>query len=262
MNQHRVYAIMCRHGYDARRNLNRIADSIYWPAQNMVVWGFFTLYLSRDHRLEPGLTTYLLGATMLWGMFYSFQRDLAVGFMEELWSRNLVNLFSTPLRISEYLTGLILLNLLKGLLGLLIAGAIAECCYAQNLFPFLRGFLPFLLVLILFSLSTGLVMTGLIVRFTTKVQTLAWSFAGLLMPLSCVFYPVSALPGWLRPLALALPSTHAFEGMREEMATGVISRTHFACGMGLNLVYLVFALFFFSRMFELARRHGFLVEQK
>ena len=253
---------MSRHGYDARRNLNRVADTIYWPAQNMIVWGFFTLYLSRDHRLEAGLAGYILGATMLWGMFYSFQRDLAVGFMEELWSRNLVNLFSTPLRVSEYMTGLVLLNLFKALLGLLIAAVIAGFCYAENLFPFLPGFLPFLLVLILFSLSLGLIITGLIVRFTTKIQTLAWSFAGLLMPISCVFYPLSALPKWLRPLAWGLPTTHAFEGMREEMAAGVISLTHFAWGMGLSLAYFVFALFFFRRMFESARMHGFLVKQE
>jgi ABC-2 type transport system permease protein len=261
MKLHRIYAVMSRHGYEARRNLNRIADTLYWPAQNMIVWGFFTLYLSRDRRLEPGLASYLLGATMLWGMFYSFQRDLAVGFMEELWSRNLVNLFSTPLRVSEYMTGLILLNLLKALIGLLIAGLIAGFCYADNLFPFLPGFLPFLFVLILFALSIGLVITGLIVRFTTKIQTLAWSFAGLLMPISCVFYPVSTLPDWLRPLAWALPTTHAFEGMRKDMAFGVISLTHFAWGMGLNLAYFVFALLFFHRMFELARRRGFLVKQ-
>ena len=262
MSLGRIYAVMCRHGYDARRNLNRVADTIYWPAQNMIVWGFFTLYLSRDHRLEPGLVSCLLGATMLWGMFNSFQRDIAVGFMEELWSRNFVNLFSTPLQVSEYMTGLMLVNLLKALLGLVIAAFIAGFCYAENLFPFLPGFLPFLLVLILFSLSTGLVITGLIFRFTTKIQTLAWSFAGLLMPVSCVFYPVSALPRWLQPLAWALPTTHAFEGMREDIAHGVISLTHFCWGMGLNLVYAVFAVFFFRGMFELARRRGFLIKQE
>jgi len=262
MSLDRIYAVICRHGYDARRNLNRVADTIYWPAQNMIVWGFFTLYLSRGHQLEPGLVSSLLGAIMLWGMFNSFQRDLAVGFMEELWSRNFVNLFSTPLQVSEYIIGLLLVNLLKALFGLVIAAVIAEVCYAAHLFPFLPGLLPFLLVLILFSLSTGLVITGLIFRFTTKIQTLAWSFAGLLMPVSCVFYPISALPGWLRPLAWALPTTHAFEGMREDIAHGLFSLTHFGWGMALNGVYAIFALSFFRGMFELARRRGFLIKHE
>jgi ABC-2 type transport system permease protein len=262
MNPRRIWAVIYRHGCEARRNLNRITDTVYWPVQNIIVWGFFTLYLSREHRLEPGVVSYLLGATMLWGMFYSFQRDLATGFMEELWSRNLLNLFCTPLNVSEYITGLILLTLLKALLGLLLAVLIAWLCYAENLFPALPGFVPFLLVLIVFSLSIGLVITGLIIRFTTKIQTLAWSFAGLLMPLSCVYYPVATLPGWLRPLAWALPTMHAFEGMRELVARGTFSSTHFQWGMTLNLAYFVFAVVFFRWMFVLARSRGFLVRQE
>jgi hypothetical protein len=143
MNPRRIWAVIYRHGCEARRNLSRITDTVYWPVQNIILWGFFTLYLSREHRLEPGVVSYLLGATMLWGMFYSFQRDLATGFMEELWSRNLLNLFCTPLNVSEYVTGLILLTLLKALLGLLLALLIAWLCYAENLFPALPGFVPF-----------------------------------------------------------------------------------------------------------------------
>jgi ABC-2 type transport system permease protein len=262
MKAHRIWAVMYRHGCEARRNLNRVTDTLYWPVQNIIVWGFFTLYLAHDHKLAPGVTSYLLGATMLWGMFYSFQRDLATGFMEELWSRNLLNLFSTPLNVREYMAGLIILNLFKALLGLLVAALIAWLCYADNLFPALPGFLPYLLILALFSLSVGMVITALIIRFTTKVQTLAWSFAGLLMPLSCVFYPATTLPGWLRPLAWGLPTMHAFEGMREVMGGSGFSTMHFAWGMGLSVFYMAAAVVFFHWMFELARAKGFLVRQE
>jgi ABC-2 type transport system permease protein len=253
---------MYRHSCETRRNLNRITDVLYLPVQNMIFWGFFTLYLAREHRLAPGLVSYLLGATMLWGMFYSFQRELAAGFMEELWSRNLLNLFSTPLRVSEYMTGLVALNLFKAFLGLLLAAAVAWGCYAENLLAFLPDFLPFLGILILFSLAVGLLITGLIIRFTTKIQTLAWSFAGFLMPFSCVFYPVAALPTWLRPLAWTLPTMHAFEGMREVIEHSTFSLRHWAWGTGLSLVYLACALVFFHWMFALARARGFLVKQE
>jgi len=262
MNSQRIWAVIYRHGCETRRNLNRVTDTLYWPAQNIIVWGFFTLYLARQNRLEPGVASYLLGATMLWGMFYSFQRDLATGFMEEMWSQNLLNLFSSPLSVSEYMTGLIAVNLGKAFFGLLIAALIGWFCYAENLFVQLRGLLPFLLILIVFSLSIGLVITGLIIRFTTKVQTLAWSFAGLLMPLSCVFYPASTLPAWLRPLAWALPTMHAFEGMRAMMMGGVFSVTHFAWGLGLGAVYFGLSIVFFRWMFALARTRGFLAKQE
>lgn len=262
MSPQRIWAVIYRHICETRRNFNRITDTLYWPIQNIIVWGFFTMYLLREHQLEPGLVSYLLGATMLWGMFYSFQRDIATGFMEELWSRNLLNLFCTPLSISEYMTGLILLNLLKAMLGFVAAALIAWLCYSANIFPFLLGLTPFLLVLMLFSLSVGLVITGLIVRFTTKIQTLAWTFAGLFMPFSCVFYPITTLPASLRPLAWALPTTHAFEGMRQAMSDGTFSYTHFNWGIVQDAGYLIFAIVFFRWMFLLARKGGFLVRQE
>jgi hypothetical protein len=97
----------------------------------------------------------------------------------------------------------------------------------------------------MFALSVGLVITGLIIRFTIKIQTLAWTFAGFLMPLSCVFYPITALPGWLRPVAVILPTTHAFEGMRQLIEHDTFSLRHCGYGVSLSLAYFCAALIFF-----------------
>jgi ABC-2 type transport system permease protein len=240
--------------------MGRLAEMLYWPVQNIVVWGFFTIYLSRDNHLKPSLASFLLGAAILWGMFYAFQRDLAAGFLEELWSRNLINLFSTPLSVSEYLAGLIAVNLMKAAAGLLAAALAAWLFYAWNIFPMFGALLPFVLNLGLFALAIGIVITGLIVRYTTRIQALAWSFAGLLMPFSCVFYPLSSLPASLRPIAWLLPTTHSFEGMRQALGGGGVSGTDFARGFALNVIYFAFAILFFKLMFQSARVRGLLVK--
>jgi ABC-2 type transport system permease protein len=260
MKLHRISAVLLRHTYEVRHNLNRITDMVYWPAVNIVTWGFFTVYLARQNRLQPGVLTFLLGAAVLWGMFYSFQRDIAVGFLDELWSRNLVNLFSTPLSVSEYMTGLIAVNILKALIGLAASALIAWIFYAYNIFPLLPSLVPFLLNLVLFALALGVIVTGLIFRYTTRIQSVAWSFAGLLMPLSCVFYPLHALPKYLRPVAWALPTTQSFEGMRQIMAVGGFSIAHFAFGLALNALYFSFAILFFRSAFESARSRGLLLK--
>jgi len=261
MKWHRILAVIYRHCYESRRNLNRVTETLFWPIQNVLLWGFFTVYLTRHNGLSPGLGNDLLGAAILWGMFNAFQRDLATGFMEELWSRNLLNLFSTPLSISEYMTGLIMLNFLKAMVGLLFASLIAFFCYAYNILPSLPAFLPFLFNLMLFSLSIGLIITGSMIRYSANISTLAWSFAGLLMPISCVFYPVSTLPAWLRPLAMSLPTTHSFEAMRQLILHGQFSYAHFFWGLLLDLAYLIVAVIFFRQMFASARSRGFLAKQ-
>jgi ABC-2 type transport system permease protein len=233
---------------------------LYWPVQNIIVWGFFTLYLSRDTRLQPGIVTCLLSATILWGMFYAFQRDLTTCVLEELWSRNFLNLLATPLDLSEYLVGVITVNLAKALIGMAAAALIAWVCYAYNLFPFAAALLPFMFALVFFALAVGIFTTALIIRYSTRIQTLAWSFAGLLMPFSCVLYPIGSLPPSLRPIAWGLPTTHAFEGMRMAITNGRISMDHLRLGLLLDLGYLLLAVAILHRMLRSAHSRGLLVK--
>jgi len=257
---HRITAVILRHLYDTRRNVNRIAEMIYWPVQNIVMWGFFTLYLSRNNHLVPGLVTCLLSATILWGMFYAFQRDLTTCVLEELWSRNFLNLFASPLDISEYMAGLIAVNFFKALTGIVAAALTAWLCYTYNFFPFALTLLPFMFNLVIFALAVGVFTTALIIRYTTRIQTLAWSFAGLLMPFSCVLYPTSSLPRALQPIAWGLPTTHSFEGMRQAIVDGRVSIERFRTGLLLDLVYLILAILIFRWMLRSAHSRGLLVK--
>jgi ABC-2 type transport system permease protein len=260
MKTHRIKAVMMRHAYEVRRNADRVTDMVYWPVLDIIVWGFFTIYLAHGGRSGGGIAGFLLGAAILWGMFYAFQRDMAVGFLDELWSRNLINLFSTPLGVSEYLCGLIVVNLFKVAAGAVCAALVAWVCYAFNIFPHLPQFVPFILNLMLFGLALGVFTSGLIFRYATKVQGLAWSFAGLLLPVSCVFYPPGALPRPLRAVAWMLPTTHCFEGMRQVLAGGGFSVVRFWEALGLNAVYFALATLFFRWIFESARSRGLLVK--
>src|SRR5438477_5889562 len=137
MKLHRIYAVVVRHLYEIRHNANHVTNMVYWPVMNIAVWGFFTIYLGHGDRLRPDLLNCLLGAVILWGLFNGFQRDMAVGFLEELWSRNLVNLFASPLSISEYLAGLIAVNILKAAVGLGAEGLVAWGFYHFNVFQML-----------------------------------------------------------------------------------------------------------------------------
>jgi ABC-2 type transport system permease protein len=262
MKPYRIKAVIMRHLYEVRRNANHITYMVYWPIVNIMVWGFFTLYLRHGDRLQPSILSCLLGAVILWGLFNAFQRDMAVGFLEELWSRNLVSLFASPLSVSEYVTGLITVTFVKAMVGLTVEALIAWLFYHYDIFPMLPKFIPFILNLALFALTMGIVVTGLIFRYTTKFQAMAWSFAGILMPLSCVFYPFSSLPGFLRPAAWILPTTHSFEGMREAINSGGFSVLHFRWGLELNIIYFIVAVVFFRVMFESARLRGLLVKME
>jgi ABC-2 type transport system permease protein len=260
MKLYRVGAIFVRHAFELRHNGNQLTNLVYWPVMNIVLWGFFTVYLRHSDRLQPSVVSCLLGAVILWGLFNAFQRDMALGFLEEVWAQNLVNLFGSPLSVPEYMTGLVAANLIKVAIGLVAESLVAWLFYRYNIFPSLPAFVPFLLNLMIFALIVSVVTSGLILRYSTKLQAMAWSFAGLLMPLSCVLYPLNALPGALRPLASMLPTTQSFEGMREVIDSGGFSMFHFTWALGLNVIYAGLAIAFFCWMFESARLRGLLVK--
>lgn len=260
MKMHRVSAIILRHYFEAKHNFDRVMDMIYWPVIDVVVWGFLTIYLSRNNLAEINVAAVLLGAVILWSTFFSFQRDLAVGFLDELWSRNLLNLFSTPLTIWEYITGLVTINFIKMMIGFLAAALLAWLFYNFNIFPYSFNLLPYFFNLILFGLSVGIFITGLIFRYSTKIQGFAWSFAGLLGPISCVFYPLAVLPKFLQYIAVLLPSTHTFEGMRQILFGGGFSWQHFWWGLALNIFYIIISIIFFKKIFSISKKRGLLVK--
>jgi ABC-2 type transport system permease protein len=262
MQLHRIEAVTLRHVYELRHNAKHFIDMVYFPVVNIVLWGFLTSYLTHNQRLQPGIINSLLGAVVLWGFFNGFQRDMGQGFLEEFWSRNLINLFGSPLSVAEYISALIFVNLIKALIGLTLGSVIALLCYHFNIFPLLIEFVPFIAILMLFGLAIGVVTTSLILRYGSKLEGLAWSFAGVLMPFSCVFYPLKTLPVFFRPLALALPTTHSFEGMRQVMAGRGFSMLDLQWGLTLDTVYIALAMLFFHRMFESARSRGLLIKME
>lgn len=257
MKWYRIKAVIWRHIYEAKHNGDRMVDMAYWPILDVVLWGLISLYVFKN--AEVNLVSVFLGAVIVWGIFYSFQRDIGVGFLDELWSRNLLNLFSSPLTVWEYTTGLLVITVIKASVGFTLASLVAWLLYHYSIFQLSYLFLPFLANIIIFSTAIGFFITGLIFRYTTKIQTLAWSFAGILQALSCVFYPLAILPPGLQVVAWLLPTAHAFEGMRQILRGGGFSAVHFWWGFGYAVLYLVGALVFFKHIFEIARKRGLLV---
>jgi len=99
---------------------------------------------------------------------------------------------------------------------------------------------------------------ALVLRFGTGAEALAWGILFVVMPLSGVFYPIRALPAVLRPLAEALPSTHAFAAGRalfdgRGLLWGQLGIATAECAAA-----AVLALAFLSHMLAAFRRRGYI----
>jgi len=259
MRLHRIAALLTRHLYLYRRSFPRLMEIIYWPFVDLVIWGFITLYLAQYKNALPSFVTFFLGALILWDVLFRAQQGITISFLEEVWSRNLMNLFASPLKPSEFLAATMLLSIGKVVAVSCVTVMAALLFYSFNVFVLGLSLVPFLLNLIVTGWCIGVLTTGLIMRYGQEVEVLAWGLVFLFQPISCVFYPMSVLPPWLQTIARVNPAAHVFEGMRAVITTGTFPGAELAWASGLNAVYLAGLILWFHMMFSVCKDKGLLV---
>lgn len=262
MSISRVLAMVSRNLYTYRHSPMRILETIYWPLLDLLVWGFLTVYLQKfgaHHGTAiPLFAAYFIGALILWDLLFRAQQGVSLAYLEEVWARNLMNLFVSPLSVSEFLASTMVVSLLKLSISALIMAGLAFVFYRFDILVLGAALFPFVVLLLAFGWALGVFTTAMVLRLGQGAESLAWVLAFLFQPLSAVFYPVSVLPAWLRPVSLAIPATHVFEGMRQIVDNGGFPAAHLAWAAGLDGLYLVGALIFFHWTFARARALGLL----
>lgn len=256
----RVGAIALRHYYLVRGSWPRILDLVYWPALQMLLWGFITLFFMENSSWVAQTAGVLLSAALLWDVLFRSQISLFTGFLEEPWSRNLANLLITPLRPAEFILALAATSLARTLIGVGGAAALAWLLFDFSLLALGAPLAAFFANLAVLGWAIGLLVSGLVVRFGLGAQGLGWALVFLIQPVSGVFYPVAVLPEWLRPAAWALPSSHLFEGMRAVLVDGTFRADLLANAVALNAVWLTAGVCGFLFLLRRARELGLILQ--
>lgn len=260
MNARRIAGMSLRYGYLYKRSLPRLFEIVFWPVMDLLVWGFLTAYLVQATEDPPAFVMFLIGAMIFWDIMYRSQQGVTLPFLEDMWGRSILNVFVSPVRPIELLAATVVVALVKIVVTTTFLSVLAYSFYSFDILTMGLNLVPFFVNLLVTGWAVGLVTTALIIRWGQAAEALAWGVPFLLQPFSAVFYPVSVLPVWLQPVALALPTTHVFEGMREVVHTGGLSWAFLAWAFGLNLVWLAAAGLFFQWMLGNAREKGLLAK--
>lgn len=252
----RIWAVFLRHVFNFRHSLDRMTDAFYWPVFDLLIWGMTFYSLAQNSELSNGPITMILTASVLWYVIWRGQSEISIGFLEELWSQNIVNFFATPLRMIEWVLATCLLGLIKLSLTIAITTATAWFLYGVNFFALGWSIIPFVASLLIFGWVFGLFITSIFLRYGSMIQILAWAGGFAIMPFSAVFYSLNTLPIFVQRISVLLPSTYIFESMRELLVTGVTPWDMVVKSFALNGVYLVFVIWFFSASFKKAKENG------
>jgi ABC-2 type transport system permease protein len=253
----RITTIAKRHAFALKRSPHRFFDITIWPLVDVLLFGSIGVFVGESTDVGRAAFAYLLSGIILWHVVYQSQIALSTGFLEETWTRNLLNLMVTPIREVEYVAGVMLFGMFKLVLGVGLVAITAVGFFSFDITDLGWTLLPIVTILLVVGWVIALFVIGLVLRFGSGAEALAWGILFAIMPLSGVFYPVRALPAVLRPLALVLPTTHAFAAGRAVLdgegtpwaELGLATVTTFLAGAA--------AFVFLVKMLQLFRRRGY-----
>jgi ABC-2 type transport system permease protein len=254
----RVAAIAKRHAYVMLRSPHRLFDVTMWPLVDVVLFGSIGVFVGQADSTGAAAFGYLLGGIVLWHVIYQAQISLSTGFLEETWSRNLLNIMVTPLKETEYVAGVALFGMVKLLVGVGLVAITALGLYSFDVTDVGLGLIPISAILLTVGWVIALFVIGVVLRYGSGAEALAWGILFIILPLSGVFYPVEALPGFIQPISLVLPTTHAFGAMRTLLDGDGLDWGAIGMAAGAAVALTAVACLYVVKMLELFRRRGYI----
>lgn len=258
MNLNRVFAIILRHIFLTRHQLERFFDVLISPILVLIMWGFLALYVQNIQ--TQTLAAFLLGGMILWVIFEKVSTDIGINFMFDIWDRNVINVLASPITFKEYIGALISISFIKILIALTSMWLIAGIFYNFQITALGFGLALLWVNLFIFAVSFGILNISLVLRYGHAIGPLTWILPFFLQPFAAVFYPVSILPSFFQKIAYILPISHVFEGMRHTLKTGQFDTNSFWIATLLNLLYISASIAFFAFTFKKVLRSGRLVK--
>lgn len=260
MNWLRIKGVARRHAIVLKRSPHRFFDIVVWPLVDALLFGSLGVFVARQSgqgNASQAGAAYLLCGILLFHVIYQVQIAVSTGFLEETWSRNILNLMTTPLKEIEYALGVAMFGMVKLAIGISMVAVAAFGFFAFNILDVGWGLFPIAVILMICGWTISLFVIGLVLRYGQSAEVLAWGILFVIMPLSGVFYPVDALPTVLQPIARVLPTTHAFIAARDLLSGEPMPWEQIWYALLGCVVAAAAGIWFVTHMLHVFRKRGF-----
>lgn len=255
MSISRIKAVILQELFITKGSVEVIADLFYLSIITVIVWGFISLYLAGTSNPLSGYQ--LLVGIILWDVIRIVQYSISIGALWNIWSKNLGNMFISPLSLTEYMTAQIISAVIKALLIFFALSFISMFFFKFNILQIgVLNLTLYFINLIIFAWAIGVIILALIFRYGKRIQALGWSLIFIFQPLSASFFPVSILPQPLQKIAFFIPVTHVFESARANLINSSTNWNEVVIMFTENIAYIIIALWFLNMMFNKSKETG------
>lgn len=252
----RIWAMILRHALLLFKDANRIIWILYWPLVDIALWGFTANWVNINQTTASTAGLALITAVVFWQLVNRAGFEVSSSLLEEFWTLNMVNIFATPIRISEWIIATILLTVGTSLFVTCYCIAAVKLMYGIHILGIGLAVIPYLISLFLAGLWISFVSSIFLIYFGARVQSLAFMLTWLFAPFIAAFYPLEILPAYGRIIAYLLPMTYSFEGIRHLVQEGTFVPSLFWWGFVMSIVYCAGAIWGFKAAFERSKEKG------
>lgn len=250
------WAITLRHIRLWLRDSNLILVSLYWPILDVLIWGFMGKWMQTDQTGSNDYKTLLLVSILLWQTSCRGAIVTVQAFLEEIWAFNLINLFALPLRLIEWIGGVLLFNLIFTAFNVSYFILLIYLVYGIPLLLIFKMFILFGPPLIISGIWVGFVTLPFITAFGKRMSELCWMMPWFFAPLCGVFYPINVFPYWMQKFSYCLPMTYVFEGMRAYFLQGQNPASYLITAYCMATVYSLISIGIFILSFNRSKTRG------
>ncbi len=198
----------------------------------------------------------LVTGIMLFHLIWQLTLAGSMGLLEEVWTRNVMNLIATPLTEREFMSSLGLVGMIRTVVSTTVIGLVGLGFYAVA--PDAAGWVlvPSVAILLLFGWAITLFVVAMTIQYGDTAEVFSWGTLVLLMPLSGFFYPVESLPAALGAVAQVIPLSHVFIAVQQGLETGTVAWGQLGIAAAGTIALLGLATWFLDHQLHRFRTEG------
>lgn len=257
MQWYRIWTMVIRYALILKHVWARRLLIIYFPALDIIVYGLMGSWFTQLHTsLQQEIVLWYLTARVLWNALASIHLELSGDIQTEIGSFNVTNLFASPLELSEWLTAITILGILRGIFSVVYGAALSWLFFSINLFSLGWILIPFTFVLMCAGIALGILISAFFLRWGMQMHVVRWTLPASILVISATFFPLDFFPPWVQYIAQLLPTTYIFQAIRQATMLNIYDWNSVLIASLLAVVYLIGAIALFFYYFKCSKEKG------
>lgn len=231
--------------------------NMYWPILDILTWGFLGTWIQGlQSTTSNNVTVIIVTGLLLFQVCSRGCNGLCIALIEEMWSDNVVNLFSLPISMTEWICGTIMLAAINMCLVTTACMGLTFLLYSIPVWQTITTFLWFAPPLFLACLWLGFTSLAIIITLGKRGVEMGFVFAWFFLPFCGAYFPVEVLPAWGQTISAFLPMSSVFAGLRAYLGHNQDPTPFLLKGYAMGALYALAGIALFVYAFSRSKKLG------